>query len=503
MRTISLVLVSAAFGAGAIGAAVGFDMGSPATPVQEDWDRRPGPDSGRVAMMLDALGRTDAVVCELIADQIGNFWNGGERAGVGRLAAAPRTILAAKDSIGGQVTDARAIDRLVSELSAQNSCVRRVAGKMLGNSSVAPARLRALLGDASATIRESAAYAIGVGEVKELRSSLEAALRDRDPAVGAMAAWALGEIEDRASVPALVAALRGSEPRIRLAAIWALGQIEDTRAVPELIPALRDSDPAIRAMAADALGDIEDDAAVAPLERALGSDADARVRTAAAEVARGVERSVFRRSTGPSVERRERFRAARGRAGDRRSGRPQERATGVGRGAPVRRPRAAPPRGERARRDRRSGDHAGARRAAVGPEHRDPPTRGGGARRDRHTGRGQGTDSCTRGQGPRGPARRGRGAGGREGERLGRARSGFAGALRALVPRQPEAFSGGRRLREPRLSRRGPRERLHEHAPPPSRRGRVLGVVHDPVLGTVRRRDEARVSDAEYAWRCP
>lgn len=283
MRTISLMLVSAALGAGVIGAAVGFDMGSPAAPVQEDWDRRPGPDSGRVAMMLDALGRTDPVVCELIADQIGNFWNGGERAGVGRLAAAPGATLAAKDSIGGDVTDTRAIDRLVSELSAQNSCVRRVAGKMLGNSSVAPARLRTLLGDASATIRESAAYAIGVGEVKELRSSLEAALRDRDPAVGAMAAWALGEIEDRASVPALLAALRGSEPRIRLAAIWALGQIEDARAVPEIIPTLRDADPAIRAVAASALGEIEDDAAVAPLERALGSDADARVRTASAE----------------------------------------------------------------------------------------------------------------------------------------------------------------------------------------------------------------------------
>ena len=118
MRTISLMLVSAALGAGAVGAAIGFDLDSSTTPVQEDWDRRPGPDSGRVAMMLDALGRTDPVVCELIADQIGNFWNGGERAGVGRLGAAPRVLLAAKDSIGGQITDTRAIDRLVSELSA-------------------------------------------------------------------------------------------------------------------------------------------------------------------------------------------------------------------------------------------------------------------------------------------------------------------------------------------------------------------------------------------------
>ena len=32
---------------------------------------RPGPDSARVASLLAALGNSDALVCELIADQIG------------------------------------------------------------------------------------------------------------------------------------------------------------------------------------------------------------------------------------------------------------------------------------------------------------------------------------------------------------------------------------------------------------------------------------------------
>ena len=32
---------------------------------------RPGPDSARVARLFDALGRTDPVVCDMVADQLG------------------------------------------------------------------------------------------------------------------------------------------------------------------------------------------------------------------------------------------------------------------------------------------------------------------------------------------------------------------------------------------------------------------------------------------------
>ncbi|HKH91500.1 MAG TPA: hypothetical protein VKA54_06840, partial [Gemmatimonadaceae bacterium] len=77
MRAIPVILVSAVLGAGAIGAAVKLGPASPSAASHEEWDRRPGPDSGRVAILLDALGRTDPLVCELIGDQLGNFWNGG------------------------------------------------------------------------------------------------------------------------------------------------------------------------------------------------------------------------------------------------------------------------------------------------------------------------------------------------------------------------------------------------------------------------------------------
>ena len=123
MRALPVLLVFAAVGAGAIGTAVTMNPPSVTSSESGDWERsRPGPDSGRVAILIDALGRTDPVVCELIGDQLGNFWWGGDRAGVGRLAGASMTVQAAKDSIGGKITDDRAIKRLVAELDGSSAC---------------------------------------------------------------------------------------------------------------------------------------------------------------------------------------------------------------------------------------------------------------------------------------------------------------------------------------------------------------------------------------------
>ena len=287
MRTIPVLLVSTVLGAGAIGAAVKMNPPRPPQSITisdgHDWERsRPGPDSGRVAILIDALGRTDPVVCELIADQLGNFWWSGGREGVGRLAAASPTVQVAKDSIGGTITDERAINRLIAELDGSSACTRRVAGKLLGQSAISTPRLNALLTDASANVRESAALAAGNGERHEVIPALERALDDRAPAVAAMAAWALGEIEDHASVPRLLKFVRTGDPRVRLAAIWSLGRLEDGRGVQDIIATLRDPNVAIRRMSADVLGDFENAEAIGPLERALGSDADAGVRAAAA-----------------------------------------------------------------------------------------------------------------------------------------------------------------------------------------------------------------------------
>src|SRR6185295_10937600 len=106
---------------------------------------RGGADSARAAL-LNALARTDPVVCDLIGDQLGNFWWGGQAGGLGRFADAPN-VQGAKDSLAGTIADPRALALLVANLGADNPCVRRVAAKLLGQSAVAASVLNGLLDD--------------------------------------------------------------------------------------------------------------------------------------------------------------------------------------------------------------------------------------------------------------------------------------------------------------------------------------------------------------------
>src|SRR4051812_47105718 len=195
-------------------------------PIAHGGHVRPGADSARVARLLTGLAHTDPVVCDLIGDQLGNFWMGSDDARLGRFADAP-DVQGAKDSLSGSITDPRTIALLVASVDTDNSCVRRVAAKLLGNSTVSAAVLGRLLDDAQPRMRESAAYAAGVGEHREARGALERRLTDSEAAVAAMAAWALGEMQDPASAPALQNAVHSTAPRVRLASIWALGQFED------------------------------------------------------------------------------------------------------------------------------------------------------------------------------------------------------------------------------------------------------------------------------------
>jgi HEAT repeat protein len=271
---------------------------------------RPGADSARVATLLNALARTDPVICDLIGDQLGNFWWGGHPGGgrLGRFDDAPN-VQGAKDSLVGTITDPRALSLLVASLGADNQCVRRVAAKLLGQSAVSPNRLNELLDNPSPRIRESAAYAAGVGERRETMASLQRRLADTATGPAAMAAWALGEMQDPASAVALQGAVHSTSPRVRLAAVWALGEFEDASYAKDVLPFLRDVDPIMRATAAEALGqmksprvgaalvgaltdrndavrlaavgalsDMEERSAVGPLEGLLINDSDAEVR---------------------------------------------------------------------------------------------------------------------------------------------------------------------------------------------------------------------------------
>ncbi|HEV8263829.1 MAG TPA: HEAT repeat domain-containing protein [Gemmatimonadales bacterium] len=240
---------------------------------------RPGADSARVATLLNALARTDPVICDMIGDQLGNFWWGGDPGRLGRFSDAPN-VQGAKDSLAGTITDPRALSLLVSTLGADNQCVRRVAAKLLGQSAVSANVLSELLDNPSPRIRESAAYAAGVGERHETRAALERRLADSETGPAAMAAWALGELQDPASAPALQGAVRSTSPRVRLAAAWALGQFEDASYAKDVLPLLRDVDPVMRVTAAEALGRMKSPRVGAALIGALADRNDA-VRLAA------------------------------------------------------------------------------------------------------------------------------------------------------------------------------------------------------------------------------
>ena len=241
---------------------------------------RPGADSARVAALLAALAHTDPVICDLIGDQLGNFWMGDDPGRLGRFSDAPGRIQGAKDSLAGSVTDPRALTLLVATLGTDNPCVRRVAAKLLGRSAVSAAVLRELLVDASPRVRESAAFAAGVGERRDTRAALEHLLADTATGPAAMAAWALGEMHDPASAQSLQGAVQASSPRVRLASAWALGQLEDASFVKDVLPLLRDPDPVMRATAAEALGRMKSPRVGAALVGAL-TDRNAAVRLAA------------------------------------------------------------------------------------------------------------------------------------------------------------------------------------------------------------------------------
>jgi len=283
MKT-STVLLAAGLALIGVASAVSLGNGSARLALggSEGESRHAGPDSARVEAFFGALHAADPMLCDMVADQLGNFWNseGDER--VGTLADATRSWEPARDSLASPVNDASARRRVMLALSDENACVRRAAAKMLGRSgSLALSAVREALRSGSARVREAALLSVGHAELPELYDEAMRGTRDSDAAVAAMATWALGEYERPESIDRLAELTGSREVRIRRAAAHGLGQIEDRRGVAPLVPLLRDSDVGTRILAAQALGDIESADASGPLAAAL-RDPNVRVRIAAA-----------------------------------------------------------------------------------------------------------------------------------------------------------------------------------------------------------------------------
>jgi HEAT repeat protein len=245
-------------------------------------DEAAGPDSARVAKLFATLAPGDPVVCDLIADQLGNFWTDGSPEGAGRFDGAAN-VEAAKDSLHARVKAPGAIRLLEASLDAPDACTRRLAAKLLRHSTAPTAQIEGLLGHASVRVREGAAYALATEGRAAARGSLERlAARHRGPDA-AMATWALGEQRAAAALPVLVRALGEGDVRVQVAAATAIGALEAVeQAPPALVSAARASSPALKRAAARALAQLHDPGTVDALIELLAID-DRDVRIALVE----------------------------------------------------------------------------------------------------------------------------------------------------------------------------------------------------------------------------
>lgn len=244
---------------------------------------RGGPDSARVVRFLDAIAAADPVVCEYVSDPIGNFWFNDREYGVGQLADRRASAREQKDSLSRRVTDPAAIRVLSARLGTDDPCMRNIAAKMLGNSSVNDDALARLLENASARVQEAALRATGERERPALRGRVERMLGADQAPVAAMAAWALGQLDHRESVPALRRALSHGSAAVRLASADALGEIDDPASAGDLERVVvRDADRRVRHMAIDALGELERLSSADVLSGVLDGD-DVELSIAAAE----------------------------------------------------------------------------------------------------------------------------------------------------------------------------------------------------------------------------
>ena len=181
----------------------------------------------------------------------------------------------------GEIGDSRAVEPLSSALNDEDLVVAMAARDALikiGAPAVEP--LLGVLKEGDKEARKRAAAALGKIGAPAVESLL-AALKSDDNVVRKTAVEALGKMGIPAVVEPLLAALKDEDKAVRKSAVVALGEIGDAQAVEPLCSALQDEDKAVRKSAVEALGELGDARAVEPLCSAL-QDEDRDVRFGAA-----------------------------------------------------------------------------------------------------------------------------------------------------------------------------------------------------------------------------
>src|SRR5262245_64153596 len=129
MKALTILLVTATAGMASWTVA----RSSPVTPSGQE-EEPGGPDSARVVAFFATLRTTDPMLCDMVTDQLGNFWTSGGREGVGQLSDGRRTWEPIRDSLFSPVSAPAARRMIAGTLGDPSACVRRAAAKMLGRS---------------------------------------------------------------------------------------------------------------------------------------------------------------------------------------------------------------------------------------------------------------------------------------------------------------------------------------------------------------------------------
>jgi hypothetical protein len=145
------------------------------------------------------------------------------------------------------------------------------------------------LKDKEASVRSSAAFALGKIGNPTAVSALVQALEDKEPSVGENASYALGSIGNSTAVNALIDVLTHEDSIVYESAALALGALGNAAAVDGLVKAFKGEDSNIRKLAASLLGKISNHAAVNGLVQAL-QDENQDVRKEAASVLKKVSK---------------------------------------------------------------------------------------------------------------------------------------------------------------------------------------------------------------------
>ncbi|MGC1245710.1 MAG: HEAT repeat domain-containing protein, partial [Spirulinaceae cyanobacterium] len=187
--------------------------------------------------------------------------------------------------IFAEISNAQAVEALITALNHSDSNVKWIAAKALGKIGNAQGveALIAILNDSESYFRSSAADALGkIGNAQAVKA-LIAALDHSDIFVIRSAADVLGQTTNPQGVEALIAALDDSDSNVRKIAASALGQIGNAQGVEEaLIAALDDFDSNVKLSAALALDQIGNPQGVKALITAL-DDSDSNVKWIAAK----------------------------------------------------------------------------------------------------------------------------------------------------------------------------------------------------------------------------